>query len=100
MPPVVLTFVAFITFKSGNARGHFNVKLIARAPSGLKINEASMPILLEGDERGANVIANYQLHVDQEGLYWFDVYLADKLVTKIPFRVMYQRANVTTPPQL
>ena len=31
------------------------------------------------------------LVAEQEGLYWFDVLLDDTLLTRIPFRVIYQR---------
>jgi hypothetical protein len=100
MPAVVMSHTLFVTFKSGTAHGRFTAKLVFRGPSGLKLQEVSVPVLLEGEERGANLIIPYQIQVDQEGLYWFDVYLNEKLMTKIPFRVIYQATTFTTPPQL
>lgn len=31
------------------------------------------------------------LLVDEEGLYWFDIYMAEELVTRMPLRVLYQQ---------
>ncbi len=100
MPAVLMSHTLLVTFKSGSARGRFTAKLVFRGPSGLKLQEVSVPVLLEGEERGANLIIPYHIQVDQEGLYWFDVYFEGKLMTKIPFRVVYQATTFTTPPQL
>ena len=100
MPAVVMSHTLFVTFKSGAVHGRLTAKLVFRGPSGLKLQEVSIPVLLEGDERGANLIIPYQIQVEEEGLYWFDVYLDDKLMTKVPFRVIYQATTFTTPPQL
>ncbi len=100
MPAVVMNHTLFVTFKSGSAHGRFTAKLVFRGPSGLKLQEVSVPVLLEGEERGANLIIPYHIQVDEEGLYWFDVYLEKKLMTRIPFRVIYQATTFTTPPQL
>jgi hypothetical protein len=100
MPLIQLNYTLFVNLKSGSKRGRFTVKLVFRGPSGLKLQEAGLPILLEGEERGANVIVPFYLQLDQEGLYWFDVYFEDTVLTSVPLRVMYQATTLTTPPQL
>ena len=32
----------------------------------------------------------------EEGLYWWDVYLNQEMVTRMPLRVIYQRTGPTT----
>ena len=100
MPPVDLNHTLFVNFKAGQARGRSSVKLVLRSPLGLKLTEATTPVLWEGEDRGVNLVIPLRLRVEQEGLYWFEVHLEDKLVTKIPFRVMYQSTTLTQAPQI
>lgn len=55
---------------------------------------ALMPVLFEGDDRGVNAVVQLGLPVDQEGVYWLDVFLDDEkdgpCVTRVPLRVFYQ----------
>jgi len=95
MPPLPINLVAVVSFKSGEARGRYAVKLRPETPSGLKKQEISLPVLFEGGEdRGVNVIVNISLQVQEEGLYWFDVLLDDVVVTRIPLRVVYHRFSL------
>jgi len=90
MPPVPVNIQALISFKSGQVRGEYIVKIKSNDPEKL---EVSMPIRLEGDERGANVILNLGFTAKKEGLFWFDVFLGDKLITRIPLRLVYQKVS-------
>lgn len=99
MPPWTITTTAFLSFKSGFAKGSQTVKLIPRDPSGRPIApEVLLPVFFEGDDRGANLIVNVSLRIEEEGLYWFDVLLGERLMTKIPLRVVYQRVSPGTRP--
>lgn len=91
LPPIALNLNAFISFKSGSARGRHTVKLRIETPSGLKLPEQLLPVLFEGEDRGVNLILGINIVVDQEGVYWFDVLLEDVLLTRIPLRILYQR---------
>lgn len=91
LPPIPLNLNAFISFKSGSARGRHTVKFRTETPSGIKSPEQLLPVLFEGEDRGANLILNLNIVIDQEGVYWFDVFLEDRLLTRIPLRVLYQR---------
>ncbi len=44
-----------------------------------------------GEDRGVNVVSRMRLQLSQEGLYWFEVFLGSRMLTKIPMRVVYQR---------
>lgn len=97
MPPMSFTTTAFLSFKSGFAKGSNTVKLLLRDPSSNQVGpETLLPVFLEGDERGTNTTLNVTLQLKEEGLYWFDVLLGDRLVTRIPLRVVYQRLRLGT----
>ncbi len=91
LPPVPLSLSAFISLKSGNAKGRHTIKWTAETPSGIKLPEQLLPALFEGEDKGVNLILALNMIIDQEGVYWFDVLLEDQLLTRIPLRVLYQR---------
>ncbi len=91
LPPLPLNLSAFISLKSGSARGRQTVKWRTETPSGIKLAEQLLPVLFEGEDRGTNLILTLNIVVDQEGVYWFDVLLEDELLTRIPLRILYQR---------
>lgn len=98
MPPVTITTNLFLSFKSGFAKGSHTVKIVVEGPSGPAGSEALLPVLFEGDDRGVNHILNVNLQVQDEGIYWFEVYLGDRLLTKTPLRVVYQRLRLAGGP--
>lgn len=91
MPAAQINFPLIIMLKSGFAKGSYSLKLIPNTPSNKQLGESSVGVLFEGDDRGVNVILNVQVIAQEEGLYWFDVLLGPQLLTRIPFRVVYQR---------
>ncbi|MBI1766117.1 MAG: hypothetical protein HYR56_32330 [Acidobacteria bacterium] len=92
MPSIpVNNLVLFLGFKSGLARDSYLIKLTLSSPSGEETNQASFTALFEGEERGVNVKLQLNLEIKEEGLHWFNVYLHDDLVTKVPLRVIYHR---------
>jgi hypothetical protein len=96
LPPIPLNLNAFISLKSGNARGRHTIKWRTETPSGITLPEQLLPALFEGEDRGVNLILALNMIVDQEGVYWFDVLLEDQLLTRIPLRVLYQRIGQST----
>ena len=91
LPPVTLSLFDLISLKSGSARGRHTIKWRTETPAGIKQPEILLPVLFEGDDRGVNLILSLNLVLDQEGVYWFDIFLEEQLLTKIPLRVLYQR---------
>jgi hypothetical protein len=84
--------IAFlIALKSGAARGRHTVRLDVEKPSGEQAPLASFPVHFEGEERGVNLVLNTMFAPDQEGLYWFDVWLGqEERLTRMPLSVRYQ----------
>lgn len=46
--------------------------------------------MFEGEERGVNLILNMKIEA-MEGVYWFDVSVNERLLTRVPLGLMYQR---------
>jgi hypothetical protein len=63
-------------------------------PLGRSSDLATLPVLLEGDDRGAALVGVMQLQLEEPGLYWFDVLFERRLLTRIPLRVVYQRLSI------
>jgi len=93
LPPLPLNLTIFLAFKSGSAKGRNTAKLRIEQPSGIKLPEQLLPILFEGEDRGVNLILALNMVVDQEGVYWFEIFLEDELLTRIPLRILYQRVG-------
>jgi hypothetical protein len=93
MPPNVINYPIVITLRSGFAKGRFNLTLRPQSPSGKIFGQLSIGVLLEGDDRSANIVLNAAIPLSEEGLYWFDVLLEEQLLTRIPMRLIYQHLS-------
>lgn len=93
MPATQVNFPAVIMLKSGFMKGRFNVRIVPTTPSGKTLPEMSVGVLLEGDDRGVNMFLQLGLLAQEEGLYWFDVFFEQQLLTRIPLRLVYQRLS-------
>jgi len=91
MPPVTYPMKMVIMLKSGRARGRHELKIVPELPSGEVKSSITRSIQMEGEERGVNRIINMLFTFTMEGLYWFNVYLDDSLLTRIPLRIKYNR---------
>jgi len=94
MPPLPFTGTIALGFKSGFARGSHYLRLRPKDPDGQPLPELSLPLQLEGDDRGHNVVLPMQIVFEKEGLYWFDVFVGDRLFTRMPLRVVYHRVSM------
>ena len=98
MPTTTYTPFLAITIKSGAARGSHEVKIVRERPSGIRDTAPllTMTAFFEGEERGVGLYGPIAMTLEEEGLYWFDLYVDETLMTRIPFRVIYQRAMAQT----
>jgi hypothetical protein len=97
MPPVSYNLTAFISLTSGQAKGSYDVKIELEEPSGIRKSPMASTVLFEGEDKGVNLVLNVAATFQYQGLYWFNVYLDDKLLTKMPLRVIYSRITHGTP---
>jgi len=98
MPPVTYPMKMVIMLKAGRARGRHELKITPEQPSGELKPSLTRSIHMEGEERGVNHIINMVFTFTMEGLYWFNVYLDNSLLTRIPLRVKYNRIVSQEPP--
>ena len=94
MPPLPAQRLKFVLMLiSGRARGTHDVTLRVERPDATTRDVWNGNVFLEGEDRGANVIIDAGIKFQQEGLYWFDVYLDGAPLTRMPFRLIYQRVG-------
>jgi hypothetical protein len=95
MPAFPIRLTALLLFRSGEAKGSYTVALQPVAPSGIRPQGVSAQMLLEGEDRGAQLIFDINFNATEEGVYWFDVSVNSELITRIPLRVVYQRVAMS-----
>ena len=93
MPPQKFNFFLVISLKAGAARGRQTVKFSIEEPSGVSRPLQTLPVLFESADRGQNLVIKMDMTLEQEGLYWFDVELNGRVLTRIPFRLIYQQVS-------
>lgn len=91
MPKRPTTLTLVVGLKSGAARGRHTLSVKPEAPSGLKLTPMDLPVHFEGEDRGQNFILHVNLTVEEEGLYWFDIYVGAERLTRVPLRFLYER---------
>lgn len=97
MPPVALNTNLVVSLKSGAALGSHQLQIRPEAPSGERLPQAEFPVHFEGGERGNTIVMQMNIALEEEGLYWFDIFLDEGEVplTRVPFRVVYQPTRTT-----
>lgn len=95
-PQVKLTL--FLVFRAGQARGQDHVTIKVERPDGLTRDIQTIPVLFEGEERASNIVVELVTVFELDGLYWFCVLLNDRLITKMPLRIVTQTARSAVPP--
>lgn len=93
MPAARYPLILVLMFVSGRARGSHSVAIKMEQPDTTTRDCWTGSVFLEGEDRGANVVIRLEADFPLEGLYWFGLYFDDALVTKMPFRVIYQRVE-------
>ncbi len=91
MEPFNFPVILFLRFQSGSSRGLLELEVRVLKPVGEFPTQLRRTISFEGDDDSStDMVGNLHLWLDQPGLYWFDVYLENVRVTRIPLRVLYQ----------
>jgi hypothetical protein len=96
MPAMNLAITLLVGFKSGDIKGKSELKVTPISPSGRELPGFVGPLLFQGNDHGASVIIQYGLSAKEEGIYWFDIILDNKFITKIPLRIVYAKTQIST----
>ncbi|MBI4236091.1 MAG: hypothetical protein HY688_01875 [Chloroflexi bacterium] len=91
MRPMDYAMHFVVMLKSGSARGSHELKIEPEGPDGLKRQPTVLSVFLEGDDRGADVVGQMRIRWTAPGLWWFNIYVGDTIVTRVPFRIIYSR---------
>lgn len=96
--PAQISPTLAISLKADFMRQKARVRVQPVAPNNSEMGAFEMPVLFEGDERGVQIVLALQLNLPEEGLYWFNVFVDDQMVTRVPLRLIYQQvASVAIP---
>lgn len=88
IPRPTFSFCLFVSFRGGAAQGTHLLTIRIERPDGLRRDMASSSLYFEPGERGTNLVAELTVTFEIDGLYWFEVFLADQFVTKLPLRIL------------
>lgn len=96
LPAGILTTTFVLILKSGEAQGRQQVTISTELPSGQagEMPPISIPARFEGADKGVILSIEMELPITQEGLYWFDVTLNQRLLTRVPLRIVYSPTRV------
>lgn len=104
MPPGIIDLTALVIVKAGDARGRFGIRLRPQRPSGQQMDAMDFPIRFDGaPDQGQALVLPMQMQMDEEGLYWIDVFLVDRsgqkedLLTRMPITIRYQPQRINPP---
>jgi len=86
----VINIKGLLSLKSGPAKGEFKLRISIVRPNGEQQGNALVlpDFVLRGGDHGQNFILNFGIGVQEEGLHWFDVYLDEVLLTRIPLMIV------------
>lgn len=98
MPKIARNFVLAVMFTSGEFRGMADVNVTMQSPLGLRRALHGQRVLFEGDDRGVNLIFQMSMEFEEEGLYWFEVSVDQKLLTRTALRMVYSPMSQDLPP--
>jgi len=94
--PNAIQFQLVVTLKAGSiGGGKYKMRISLMKPDGTEASSNAVEVFFNGsDENGVNVIAPINIPSPEEGLHWFDVYFEERLITRIPLRVLYQQVQM------
>ncbi len=80
-----------IGLRAGEARGKQRVQITFEHPDGSRHPGPEMPVhFTPGAAGGANLVLNITIALSTAGVYWADVLVNKRLVTRLPLEVRYQ----------
>jgi hypothetical protein len=98
--PIPVAVTLLLIFRSGDNPGEHEVRIDIESPTGeKKAGFYRQRATFTGPENGGhNFRVNILLGAIKGGLFWFDVYVDDKRMTRMPYRVEVTRGEPVTPP--
>jgi len=90
-PGAQVSCTLVVSLRAGEARGSQPVSILIEKPDGRRDSGPQLSVpFVTGPSAGANLIFPIQMAVDTAGLYWFELRVGDRLMSKVPLQVNYQ----------
>jgi hypothetical protein len=101
--PIPYKTVLVISFRAGAFEGPATIGYravgpsgtVVVGPSGVTTERRDYPVLFEGRSRGPNTGVNFNVEITlgltEPGPYWFDIFLDDERVTRVPLQVVLEQ---------
>jgi hypothetical protein len=81
-------FDGLVSLKTGKSPGEHSVRVDMISPSGKRsTNDKQIVTLSQEEHGGANLTIHHSVSLKQGGLFYFEVFIDDRLATRIPFRI-------------
>ncbi|MHB1865863.1 MAG: DUF6941 family protein [Acidobacteriaceae bacterium] len=92
MPVTPISFNLIVNFRSGEFLGPLDLAINIVSPLLSAVQELRIPVNFEAPaERAVLSIGQVNLTLNEPGLYWIIVKLAEEEYTRVPLRIVYQR---------
>jgi len=83
----VINIEGLVSIKSGPVTGDHTIDIFLQRPNGDRKAVATFPVKFLGKDHSQNLILKMGVGIQQDGLYWFDVFFDGEVLTKIPLMV-------------
>jgi hypothetical protein len=92
---IPIGIASLLSFKTGDSPGEHTVRVVMRSPSGKESETVYEQIIRFPPEPqgGANLRVQNLIHVKKGGVFWMEVFLDDKPVTRMPLLISIQRGE-------
>lgn len=94
LPPGTVSCWVLLTLKAERHIGTVPVRMVFCAPNGDRNTMVDMQVTFSESPLGyssINVQGEVPLPIRDEGVHWFDVLAGDRLLTRMPLAVVYER---------
>jgi len=92
--PLFTQMKALFSFKRGSSAAKHTLSLVLETPSGTRKEVKAVELNFTGPEQGGVTIqGNIDFVISADGLFWIDVLLDEKCMTRMPLKIIIQRAQ-------
>lgn len=90
LPPGAVKANLVVMLRAGKALGGQKLRIDLETPDGNQMRSPEQTIhFTAGEAGGANVIAPMTIPVSSAGLFWANVYINDRLMSRVPLEIRY-----------
>jgi hypothetical protein len=83
----IVSIQGLVSLKSGPVTGDHVITIWVEKPNGERKQAFAFPVKFLGGDQGQNLLLNIGLGIDQDGLYWFDVFFDAEVLTRTPVMI-------------